>query len=457
MNQFSSDFLVELLKSCILSKDIIEVIKPHLQYSFLPTEVHKELFKFVFDYHTANNKAPTIGLISQSITSAEATDVIAKVKDVNIYDSKDQILVTFEKFIKKNWFYKAHSKAADLFNDQKHDEALEFLASETKLINSLNIKNKGHSRVFADFDKRQAERQTRDFSLKKIPTGIPAFDHHTHGGPEKGAAGLIVARSGVGKSTALRWLGYSAMFRGFNVVHFQAEGTKAQVEDAYDSMWTGVNLHDIKRGDLSSVDIKKIEKTRKDYLAQCGEIFVCAFEQFHAASIAQCRSILIDIMKDYPVDLVLFDYLEKFEPGDGKRYGTNQDGVSSRKLATSEKIVNIATEFDVVAWSATQASNIEKTNWNNPNWVLTREDISNLKATIDAFAYCGTLNQTIDENDKEVLRFHEEKLREYKIKSYEATYHIAQARSLGRFVDVAKTKQMFWDDVNKRVIKTPAK
>ncbi len=303
----------------------------------------------------------------------------------------------------------------------------------------------------------QAERKQRDFSVVKTPIGIPPFDYHTHGGVEQGRALLIIARKGVGKSTCLRSIGFNLAFRGKTGVHFQAEGTKEEVQDAYDSMWTGVPMNDIKKGELTGKDFEVIDKARRSFLAQCGEIIIIPYEQFATATIADCRAKIIELKKNYDIDWAIFDYLEKFDPGDGKRYGTNAESDRLKKLAIAEKIVNIATEFKMFCVTATQANNIERKDWNDPNFVITRENISNLKATIDPFAYTITLNQTEDENDKEIIRIHEESFRFQKIKSWESTYHIVQDRERARFINVAETNARFWDPVRKQVIKNAPK
>jgi hypothetical protein len=162
-------------------------------------------------------------------------------------------------------------------------------------------------------------------------------------------------------------------------------------------------------------------------------------------------------MKEYNIKWAIFDYLEKFDPGDGKRYGTNAEGERAKKLAVAEKIVNIATEFKIFCATATQASSIEKKDYNDPNFVITRENISNLKATVDPFAYTITLNQTDDENDKDIMRIHEEAFRFQKILSWESTYHIAQDRNKGRFIDIQETNKRFWDPINNKIIKNAPK
>lgn len=454
----SSNFLSELAKLCLSSKDVALLVHQHFLFSFVKVNQWKEIFKYIFDYTIANNKVPTIGILSESLPKTpEHTHILAQIRETSIADNKDAILKSFERFIKKGRFQKLILDTHELYNKQEHEKAIQILAKESQEITEFSLATKLHSRLFADFDKRQQERKQREFSTVKWPIGIPAFDYHTYGGVEPKTSLLGMARSGVGKSTLLRSIGFNIAFRGGNVVHFQAEGSKDEVQDAYDSMWTGVPMMDIKKGELTGREISKIEEARKAFLAQCGEIYVVAFEQFDTASIAQCRQILIDLQKEVNITAALFDYLDLFDPGDGKRYGTNAESERMRKGSVAKKIVNIATEFDIFTATMTQASDIPFKDWNDPNYVITRNDISNLKATVDPFAYFLTLNQTMDENDKDIIRIHEDKLRHYRIKSWEATYPIVQDREKGRFVDIAETKKRYWDDIKKVVIRNAPK
>jgi replicative DNA helicase len=457
MTELSSDFLIELAKSCIIYEDILSVVKPHFNYSFVSNKngPYKEIFKYIFDHHTATSKPPTVGLIAQSITTKEALPIIARIRDVNVFNSKEEIVSKFEDFVKRGRFMTLHKKLEEIFNAGDHEKACKIMEVESGQINAFSLKRQMHSKIFANFEERQKKRAEREYvTTIKVPTGIPQFDYHTRGGIDRGTGMLAIARSGAGKTTFLRSLGGNAAFRGINVLHFAAgDSTQEEVEDGYDAWWTGANLNDLREGKMTGVDLKKVEKARKAWIGQAGEIYVKVFKQFNSASIADCRNILIELLKECNIGLVLFDYLEKFDPGDGKRYGTNQEGTSARKMAVAEKIINIATEFNVAVATVTQASDIAKELWNNPSWVISRNNISNLKATVDPFAYCVTINQTEDENDAEIIRIHEEKLRHYKMFSYTSTYHIVQKRDVGRFIDLPETLKRFWDSENKRIIK----
>lgn len=454
MIQLGPDLLIEIAKSCIVSSEILEVVKPHLKYSYIQQAPLKEIFKYIFDYHSAHSKPPTVGILAQNVTSKDSLPLIGRIRECNIYDRKDEILLQFQEFIQKSWGMAVMKEGADLYNQQKQDEAIELSAREWPLIQSFSLKRDTYGSVIRDFTKILEKAKHRSEQPNtRVPTGIPQFDYHMRGGIKLGASLLGVGRSGSGKSTFLRSLGYHAMFRGFNVIHFSAEDTKEEIEEAYTAAWTGISLDDLREGNLDGANWNKIEKARQAYISQCGEIKVHAFEQFHTASILDCRNILIDILKEMPIHLVIFDYLEKFSPGDGKRYSTNQDGETKQKTVVAEKIINIGKEFNVACATMTQASNIPKEKWNNPNWVMDRENISNAKQTIDPFQYSVTLNQTDDENDNEIMRVHEEKCRYHKIFSYSSTYHIQQKRNEGKFIDVAETKRRFWDEENKKIIR----
>lgn len=453
MEKLNNNFLIELAKLCIVSKDSVDVIRQHLSYSFIKGEEYKEIFKYIFDYHSSTGRSPTVGTLSQNLPETPIIiNLIGQIQQTDIHDRKIDLLQTFEGFIRKGRFIKLWEEIKELY-PKDSDEAMKQMEKETKSINEFCLTSKVHSRVFADFPKREQERRAKDHHVIKYPVGIPPLDHHLYGGVELGRALLVIARKGVGKSTLLRWIGYNFAFRGYSGVHFQAEGTKEEVESLYDSMWTAVAIEDIKKGELGSVNADRIEKSRQALLAQRGEIIVIPYEQFLQASIADCRNHIIELMKIYDIKWAVFDYLEKFEPGDGKRYNTGEDGVRSKKEAVAEKIVNIATEFKIFCATATQANNIEKKDYNNPNFEITRENISNLKATINPFAYTITLNQTDDENDRDIIRIHEEGFRFQKILSWESTYHIVQNRDIGRFINIEETNKRFWDPVRKRVIK----
>ncbi len=457
---FKVDFLAELAKACLLDKRVLDVIRPHLSFGYIPQESLKRVYKYIFDYYDANKNSPSFGLLSQAVTHPDSLEVLGEIRNVSVgTDRKRELIGMFEQFIKDARFQILWTETEQLHNAGKKQEALRNLAATSAEINNFSLQRQSLSRIFGDFDKRQMQRASADHTRKFIPTSIPAMDHFNKGGFERGRAFLGIARSGVGKTTMLRSFGGSAAFHGFNVLHFLGgDAMMGEAEDGYDSWWTGLSMDDIKYGNtIDDAMRKKIAKSRQAYMANCGEIFVHNFNRLNAGTIVECRTILMDLMKEIDVHMVLFDYLDKFVPDNKTKFGTTDDGQRNKKMATAEAIVSIATEFDVVAGTMTQANDVAPEFYNDPNKYLTRSNISNLKATIDPFSYCFTLNQTDDENDHDIMRIHEEKRRGAKSDSWSNTYCIVQDREHGRFINLAATNEKFWNAAEKKIIRNVVK
>lgn len=443
--QLSEDFLIEFYKACITTKNILELGLLHIQSQFLPTDAYKKVWKSIVHIHELNNTTPTIGVLSERLKNDEdALDLLLQVKDCRISDKKEVILNQFETFIKEMRFKELYKKVGTLYNEDKKDEAIKLLAQESEEIFHFNFKKDTYTRLFEQFEERQIVRKQKGDNAVavKIPTGIHPFDHYTRGGLSIGTSALFMARSGVGKSTLLRWLGLHAARLGYKVVHFQCEGTEQEVLDAYDAAWTSVDLEEMEFGNIPISKQSTIKKVRADILNKKGEIFVIASEQFDSMSIDDCRDHIIELEKGYgKVDLVLFDYLEIF--GLRGKYYNSEKGERKRREDIANKITNIATELKVVSVTATQANDIPPAKWNNPDYVMTRSDISEFKGALKPFSYFATLNQTADEYDAGVMRLHNDKFRKYKSGQ---TFRIFQSLKNSRFYDSSRTLQSFWNE-----------
>ena len=450
--QLSEDFLVEFFKSCITSKSVLELGIANLKDNFLPTDSHQKVWQQIVHVYELEEVMPTIGVLAERVKSdADAGSILVKMKACRVTDKKDMIINQLESFLKEMRFKELYKQVGTLYNQEKTEEAIELLAKESEEIFLFNFKKDVHATVFEQFEERQTQRKqaVTNVDKAKIPTGIHPFDHYTRGGLSAGTSALFLARSGVGKSTLLRWLGLHAARCGFRVVHFQAEGTEREAMDAYDAGWTSIDLEEMELGNIPASKKTSIKKVRTDILNKKGEIYVVASEQFDNMSVDDCRDHLIDIEKAHgKVHLVLFDYLEIFT-SKGK-YFNNEGGERKRREDIANKITNIATEFQVATATATQANDIKPDKWNNPDYVMTRSDISEFKGALKPFSYFATLNQTIDEYDAGVMRLFNDKFRKYRSGQ---TFRIFQSMSNSRFYDSKRTLESFWNEETKQITK----
>jgi hypothetical protein len=444
MQQLSDGFLIELFKFALTDVSFIEVAAKDLKYQYLPTETYKKIWKEIVQTYELTNSLPTIGILSERFKNdSQIKSTLVEIKKQTIGDKKDLILQQLERYIKETRFVELYTKVGEMFNDSKREEAISLLAKESEQIVQYSLRKGMAVRIFADFEKRQAARiQNNETSEIKIPFGIHALDTYTYGGISLGTAALVLARSGVGKSTALRWVGLNAARNGYRVVHFQCEGTEREVTDAYDAAWTGISLRQIEFGEIPKEKEQKLKKINQTLIRDRGEIHIIASETFDSMYIEDCNDRIEEIENTFgKVHLILFDYLEIFNIK-GK-YNADGEGKRIKMEKIGNKIVNMAVKFNAAALTAIQANDIKPDKWDSPDYVMTRSDISEFKGALKPFSYFFTLNQTNDEYTNEVMRIHCDKFRKYRSGQ---TFRIFQALDNSRFYDINRTLEHFWDE-----------
>src|SRR5690606_29669026 len=127
-------------------------------------------------------------------------------------------------------------------------------------------------RVFEDFEYNQKEKQMSkdngDQIKEKVPFGIDILDTLTDGGMDIGDTALWILPSGAGKSTVLKWTGMYACRLGYDVLHFQLEGSKQEAYDKYGQIWTGAEYRDIKWGNITKEKMAKIDRALDDMITK---------------------------------------------------------------------------------------------------------------------------------------------------------------------------------------------
>ena len=453
-HHISEDFLTELLKSCITSKSILEIAIKHLQYHYIISEAHKKVFQRIVQVYELDSTLPTIGSLSQDFSKDEnVLKLLQKIRVANVSNQKDLLLQTFEKFLINVKFIDLYQKIGRLNNEGSQDKAIKALEQEAPVIANFTIKDQYYATVFKSFNERNEVRQMNAMNQTastKVPFGIHCLDADTRGGADKGTSVLVMARSGGGKSSFLRWVGVNAARLGMRVVHFQFEGSERECLDTYDAAWTGITLEDMELGFISPDKQKAIEKANRDILATGGELFVKAAEGFDEMSMNECDEILKDIEKIHgSVDLVIFDYLELVTVK-GKYYNS-EAGERKRREDVANKITSIAVSHNVVALTAIQANDVKPEFYNNPEWVMTRSQISEFKGALKPFSQFYTLNSTDDEYENNIMRIHNDKMRKGK---RGRTHKICTSFDNARLYSSKKTLSLFWDEKNQQPIKS---
>ena len=441
--KLSPNFLNELFRTAFRNKNIFEILQTHLEYHYLPTEEYKEIWRSAKTRYELFNELPSIGGIAeQHKDKVNILEQLNRIREADVI-SQNALIKDIESYLRDTMFVNLYKEIGESRNQGKKDEAIKKLKEGAEKINTFSLQAQTFSKVFKEFGERYNKRAIDNAmrgheTVKKFITGIDCLDNRWHGGVDYGDTLGILGLSNVGKSPFLKYIGYSNARIGKRVLHIQVEGTEAECEQGYEAMMAASSLVDIETTALPKDIVDQLIKNSQKVQ---GEVDIVAFEQFGSVTMNDVRGCVIEYLKVHGhLDLLVLDYLDKVEPGNGKRYSPNQEGEKARKQALADLFKNLCMEFTIGGATGTQASNVSELKKNDPKFFLTRDDIAGDKSFVTPFSYFVTMSQTLDEKRDEIMRLYEDKCRKY---GYGYLHTICTGYAHSRFYDPKRTKNMF--------------
>jgi hypothetical protein len=292
------------------------------------------------------------------------------------------------------------------------------------------------------------ERQIKVNSDKgeKVPFFIDPIDDVTFGGFDEGDTALWILRSGVGKSTALKWTGLMSAMLGFDVLHIQLEGSKTEAEDKYTQIWLKTDFVNIKKGDLPENIRIEAQKTLDQMKSRGRDVFVYAFEKFGEASMVDVRELVLEYEKikgKFP-HLIIIDSLDLLITGTNKKIDSDPAYKKDKMQKVAQLMKDISIEFKTRILTATQTGDVSPIIWDDETKYLTRSNTEGDRTLVKPFSYVFTFNQTSDEMKGKTGRIFIDKLRNYSPK--DQIYPICTSFDKGAFYDKSKTIKKYYSN-----------
>jgi KaiC/GvpD/RAD55 family RecA-like ATPase len=443
VQQLSANFIPELFKLAFVKKSVLEVLREHLKYQYIPTEIkeYKFILQSIINQYDLTQKLPSYGLISQQFQSnIDVQNALQKIKDSDIIDV-DLALKQLYSFIKDVRLKTLLINAVESFENGKKEEALRALTEEVEDLSSFSLSStKGQFlKLFEDFEEQMKDRQnaknTGEDIKEKVPIGIDILDILTDGGIARGETALWIMPSGVGKSTALKWNGMYACRLGYKVLHVQLEGKKSAAFDKYAQIVAGLDYGSVKWGNIPADKTVKMKKVIEGMKRKHRDIHIYASEKFGETSMIDVREQIVEYNKIegcFP-DLLILDSLDLAVTGVNKKIDYDPDHTKARLQKVAQQFSDLCVEFDMSGIAATQTSSIPREKLDNPAFVITREHTEGDRTLVKPFSYVFTGNQTKDEKKKDMLRINIDKFRYYSLK--DGVYPIKSAYKFGKFYD----------------------
>ena len=276
--------------------------------------------------------------ISQELVAKIVVDTIKQIKNAPLEGTlfvQEKAL----KFCKQQELQKAMDKAQKIINEGDFEsyDKVEGLVREALQVGERET---GITDIFANLDTVLDE----DFR-HPIPIGIPGIDKLLKGGLAKGEIGVILAPTGVGKTTILTKIANTAFNLGYNVLQVFFEDNPKIVQRKHFTLWTGIAPDDlvIHKEEVMS-KINEVHETMKNELI----LKKLSSDSMTMNQIKnQVRKIIADGTR---IDLILLDYIDCVLPESTSKDEWKAEGSVMRGFES------MCHELNLVGWTATQGN-----------------------------------------------------------------------------------------------------
>jgi len=341
-----NNFQIQLLNQIILDKDFSHSIIDVIENNYFENKYFKIIIQMIKEYYKKYDHTPSFDTLEQVAKSElqqetavkVVLDTIKKIKSAPI-DGVDFVQEKALKFCKQQELQKVMKKAQKIIDGGEFEnyDTLEELVREALLVGS---KDTSMMDVFSDMDQVLEE----DYR-HPIPMGIPGIDRLLKGGLAKGEIGVILAPTGVGKSTVLTKISNHAFNLGFNVLQIFFEDNPKVIQRKHFTLWTKIHpdelsekkdevmqkVKDIKEKMPNELILKKLPSDTKTMLQIKNEI----------------RKMIADGVK---IDMVVVDYIDCIVPDKNLGDEWKSEGSVMRGFEA------MCHELNIVGWTATQGN-----------------------------------------------------------------------------------------------------
>lgn len=339
-------FQLQLLNQIILDKDFSSSIMDVIEPIYFDNKYFKIILQMTKEYHKKYESTPNFDTLEQIVKSEISQEMVAKI----VLDTLTQVKeAPFEgttfvqekalKFCKQQELQKAMDKAQKIITqgDFESYDKVEGLVRDALQVGEID---KGQTDIFANLDTVLDE----DYR-HPIPMGIKGIDKLLKGGLAKGEIGVILAPTGVGKTTILSKIANSAFNLGYNVLQIFFEDNPKIIQRKHFTMWTGIEPDNlVLHKEEVMGKITEIKETMQNRLV----LKKLASDTMTMSQIKnQVRKMIADGIK---IDMVLLDYIDCVLPESSSKDEWKAEGSVMRGFEA------MCHELDLVGWTATQGN-----------------------------------------------------------------------------------------------------
>jgi replicative DNA helicase len=345
-NYLGETFQLQLVNQIILDKIFANSILDVLEQSYFDNKYFKLIVQMIKEYYKKYDCSPSFETLTQIVKSESQTEIITKItldtiNKIQNAPIEGTVFVQEKalKFCKQQELQKVMGKAQkiiDLGEFENYDQLEEMVRGALQ----IGEVERGTESVFFNLDEVLA-----DDYRHPIPMGIPGIDKLLKGGLAKGEIGVILAPTGVGKSTFITKIANNAFNMGMNVLQVFFEDNPKIIQRKHFTLWTGIAPDDLQNHRDEVVQkVTEIKETRPNQLI----LKKLPSDTLTMNQIKnQIRKMIADGIK---IDMVLLDYIDCVVPDKNLGDEWKSEGSVMRGFEA------MCHELNIVGWTATQGN-----------------------------------------------------------------------------------------------------
>jgi len=339
-------FQIQLLNQLIVDKNFSSTIIDVLDGNYFDNKYFKIISQLTKEYYKKYESTPSFDTLEQLVKSEISQELVQKIvldtlKQVQDAPFEGTLFVQEKalKFCKQQELQKAMEKAQKIITEGDFEsyDKVEGLVRDALQVGQTDT---GITDIFSGLDTVLEE----DYR-HPIPMGIPGIDKLLKGGLAKGEIGVILAPTGVGKTTILTKIANTAYNLGYNVLQIFFEDNPKIVQRKHFTLWTGIepdNLNKHKETVLAKVEEIKSSMDNRLVLQKLAS---------DTYTMSQIKNMVRKMIADgNKIDLIMLDYIDCVTPESTSKDEWKAEGSVMRGFEA------MCHELDLVGWTATQGN-----------------------------------------------------------------------------------------------------
>ena len=338
-------FQLKLVNLIITDDNFFRSIIDAILAKYFDNQYFKLIMQLIKEYYEKYETSPSFDALDQ-LTRIEISSEMARknifdmLKEIKEASFEDHLFVKEKsiKFCKQQELKKAIRKVESIMEKgdfESYDKCEEYIRKAIIIGDGDN----GSFEIFTELDKLLDE----DYR-HPVPTGVDGLDNILNGGLAKGEIGVVLAPTGVGKTTMLTRFANTAFNMGYNVLQIFFEDNPKIIQRKHFTCWTGI-VND----ELSNHKETVLEKA--DEMKKTGGRLILKKLPSDEMTILQIKNQVRKIEADgVKLDMILIDYIDCILPD--RAFNDEWKGEGS----VMRKFEGMCSELNLAGWTATQGN-----------------------------------------------------------------------------------------------------